>query len=64
LLEQTFAPHRINYSICATDIQLQFVGMAFHPKGGTYPEHNHRKLDPKAYFVLELGGAAQYIGAD
>lgn len=38
----------------------QFIGLAFHPKGGTYPQHYHRKLDPKAYFVVELGGAAQY----
>lgn len=38
----------------------QFIGLAFHPLGGTYPQHYHRKLDPKAYFVIELGGALQY----
>lgn len=41
-------------------ISAQFIGMAFHPLGGTYPELYHRKLDPKAYFVLELGAAVQY----
>lgn len=41
-------------------ISLQYVGMAFHPLGGTYPELYIRKLDPGAYFVLEIGGAIQY----
>lgn len=41
-------------------ISFQFIGLAFHPKGGTYPELYKRKLDQKAFFVVELGGAIQY----
>ncbi|MBT3243053.1 MAG: hypothetical protein HN352_07880 [Bacteroidetes bacterium] len=41
-------------------ISGQWIGLAFHPKAGTYPQHYHLKLDKKAYFVFEMGGAFQY----
>lgn len=41
-------------------ISLQWIGLAFHPEAGTYPQHYHLKLDKKAYFVLEIGTVIQY----
>lgn len=59
-LKQSIAQDSLFYFNKRHSASLQFIGLAFHPKGGTYPQHYHRKLDPKAYFVIELGGAAQY----
>jgi len=41
-------------------LSAQWIGLAFHPKAGTYPQHYHLKLDKKAYFVVEIGGAVQH----
>lgn len=42
----------INYT---NAISAQWIGLVFHPKGGTYPHRYIRKLDPEAYFVVEHG---------
>jgi hypothetical protein len=36
-------------------ISAQWIGLVFHPNGGTYPARYIRKLDPNAYFVVEQG---------
>jgi hypothetical protein len=41
-------------------ITIQWIGLVFHPKGGTYPHRYIRKLDPKAYFVVEHGLVLSY----
>ena len=41
-------------------LTAQWIGIVFHPKGGTYPERYIRKLDPAAYFVIELGAILSY----
>jgi hypothetical protein len=39
-------------------LSVQFLGLTFHPGGGTTPEIYPLKLDKKAYLDLELGVAA------
>lgn len=41
-------------------ISAQWIGLVFHPKGGTYPHRYIRKLDPQAYFVVEHGMVLSY----
>ena len=41
-------------------ITAQWIGLVFHPEGGTYPHLYIRKLDPKAYFVVEHGLVISY----
>jgi hypothetical protein len=41
-------------------ISIQFIGLAFHPEAGTYPHLYKLRLDPKGFFVVELGAAIQY----
>ncbi len=36
-------------------ITVNWIGIVFHPLGGTYPDRYIRKLDPNAYFVIEHG---------
>ncbi len=41
-------------------ISIHWIGLVFHPQGGTYPDLYIRKLDPKAYVVIELGVVLAY----
>lgn len=41
-------------------ISVQWIGLVFHPQGGTYPGRYKRKLDPQAYFVIEWGAILAY----
>ena len=41
-------------------ITAQWIGLVFHPEGGTYPHRYIRKLDPQAYFVIEHGLVLSY----
>ena len=41
-------------------ISANWIGLVFHPKGGTYPHRYIRKLDPQAYFVVEHGVVLSY----
>lgn len=41
-------------------LSIQWIGLAIHPKGGTYPHRYNRKLDPNAYLVIELGPLLSY----
>ena len=41
-------------------VTAQWIGLVFHPEAGTYPHRYIRKLDPKAYFVIELGLVLTY----
>jgi hypothetical protein len=53
--------HKTDSSISFTHaVSIQWIGIVFHPKGGTYPDRYIRKLDPRAYFVVELGGILTY----
>jgi hypothetical protein len=36
-------------------LSVQFMGMSYHPGGGTMPQHYPLKLDSKAYWVANLG---------
>jgi hypothetical protein len=39
-------------------LSFQYLGITFHPDGGTTPEVYPLKLDKKAYFVINVGAAA------
>jgi hypothetical protein len=39
-------------------LSFQYLGLTFHPSGGTTPEVYPLKLDKNAYFVLNMGVAA------
>jgi hypothetical protein len=42
----------------AWHLSLQYLGLTYHPDGGTTPEVYPLKLDRKAYLVLDVGVAA------
>jgi hypothetical protein len=44
--------------IPAWHLSLQYLGLTYHPDGGTTPEVYPLKLDRKAYLVLDIGVAA------
>lgn len=61
----SFGDDHISYKADTTifykhGITIQWIGIVFHPQGGTYPERYIRKLDPQAYFVIELGAILSY----
>jgi hypothetical protein len=39
-------------------LSFQYLGLTYHPDGGTTPEVYPLKLDKKAYFVIDLGVTA------
>jgi hypothetical protein len=39
-------------------LSFQYLGITYHPDGGTTPEVYPLKLDKKAYFVINVGAAA------
>jgi hypothetical protein len=45
-------------SIPAWHLSVQYLGLTYHPDGGNTPEIYPLKLDKKAYFVLDVGFAA------
>jgi hypothetical protein len=40
-------------------LSIQYLGLTYHPDGGTTPEVYTLKVDPKAYLVLDVGAAAK-----
>jgi hypothetical protein len=40
-------------------VSLQYMGLTFHPGGGSFPESYPLKWDKKGYLVPQIGGVAQ-----